>query len=95
MIGSKVFKRKVKEEVKKEAIMIGQQELKQEKCVTYLGEEIHEDGLEASIDATITARQGKIRGSIHALAALWGDYRMQVVGSTLGALDMFESCIVT
>ena len=40
--------------------MIGHQELKQEKCVTYLGEEIHEDGLEASIDATISARQGKI-----------------------------------
>ena len=89
------YKKKVQEEVKKEAIMIGHQELKQEKCVTYLGEEIHEDGLEASIDATITARQGKIRGSIYALAALWGDFRMQVVGGTLGALDMFESCIVS
>ena len=75
--------------------MVGTQELKQEKCVTYLGEEIHESGLEASIDATITARQGKIRGSIQALAALWGDHRMQLVGSTLGALDMYESCIVS
>ena len=60
-----------------------------------LGEEIHEDRLEASIDATITARQGKICGSIYALAALWGDFRMQVVGSTLGTLDMFEFCIVS
>ena len=58
-------------------------------------EEIHEDGLEASIDATITARQGKICGSIYALAALWGDFRMQVVGSTLGTLDMIEFCIVS
>ena len=63
--------------------------------MTYLGEEIHEDGLEASIDATINVRQGKIRGSIHALAALWNDHRMQVVGSTLGALEMFEACIVS
>jgi hypothetical protein len=30
-----------------EAIKIGLQELKREKCVTYLGKEIHEDGLEA------------------------------------------------
>ena len=75
--------------------MIGEQQLKRQKCVTYLGEEIHEAGLEASIEATIDARQGKIRASIHALAALWGDHRMQLVGSTLGALDIYESCIVS
>ena len=95
VVGSNSYKERIQEEIKKEAIMIGKQELKQEKCVTYLGEEIDENGLEASIDATITARQGKVRGSIHALAALWGDYRMQVVGGTLGALDMFESCIIS
>ena len=88
VVGSKKFKWKAKQEVQKETIMIGKQELKQEKCVTYLGEKIHEDGSEASIDATINARQGKVRGSIHALAALWGDHRMQLVGSTLGALDI-------
>ena len=56
--------------------------------MTYLGDEIHKDGLEASIEVTITTKQGKIRGSIYALAALWGDYRMQVVDSTLAALEM-------
>ena len=95
VVGSQKFKRKVEEETKKEAIMIGEQQLKRQKCVTYLGEEIHEAGLEASIEATIDARQGKIRASIHALAALWGDHRMQLVGSTLGALDIYESCIVS
>ena len=95
VIGGPNFKRRIQNEVEENPVMFGKILLKREQIVTYLGDEIHEDGLEASVEATIKARQGKVRGSLQALAALWGDYRMQVVGGVVGALEMFETCIIS
>ena len=95
VMGSPEYKDAIEREVQKTPIMFGEVALKRESCVTYLGDELHEGGLEASVEATIQARQGKVRGSIQALCALWGDYRMQVVGGAVGAIKVFEACIVS
>ena len=75
--------------------MFGKIQLNRARVVTYLGDEIHEDGLEASITATIEARRGKVRGSMFQLVALWGDYKAQVVGGVLGAINLFDACVVS
>ena len=95
VVGATKFKKHVEEETKEDPIMLGETELKRAKCVTYLGDEIHEDGLSESIEATIQARRGKVRGSVFGLVGLWGDYRAQVVGGVLGAIQLYEACIVS
>ena len=95
VIGNQRFKEDVEDETRNDPIMFGEIELKREKCVTYLGDELHEDGLSASIEATILSRRGKVRGAVFGLVALWGDYRAQVVGGVLGAIALYEACIVS
>ena len=95
VIGTSKFKKEVEEETKDDPIMFGEIKLKRAECVTYLGDEIHEDGLTASVEATILARRGKVRGSIYGLVGLWTDYRAQLVGGVLGAIELYEACIVS
>ena len=95
VIGHPQFKEQVEEETKEDPIMFGEIELKRASCVTYLGDEIHEDGLAASVEATILARRGKVRGAVFGLVSLWGDYRAQVVGGVLGAIKLYEACVVS
>ena len=63
--------------------------------VTYLGDELSEGGLAESVEATIQVREAKVKGAIYELKALSEDYRMQVVGGMLGALDIYNTCIVS
>ena len=46
-----------------------------------------------SVEATIIARV-EVRGAIYELVALWEDYRLQVVGGTIGAISTLEICII-
>jgi hypothetical protein len=93
VVGNSKYK-EVREQTKNYPIMFGEIELKRAVCVTYLGDEIHEDGLAASVEATILARRGKVQGSVFGLVGLWSDYRAQVVGGVLGAIHLYEACIV-
>ena len=52
VLGATRFKRHVEEETNEDPILLGETELKRAKCVTYLGDELHEDGLSESIEAT-------------------------------------------
>ena len=74
--------------------MFGQILLQRKAVVTYLGDELSEGGLAASVEATIKARESKVKGAIYELKALCEDHRMQVVGGVLGALDIYNTCIV-
>ena len=95
VVGTPKFKKKVKEETEEDPIMFGDIELKRAECATYLGDELHENGLAASIEATILSRRGKVRGSMFGLVGLWGDYRAQVIGGVLGAMQLYDACIVS
>lgn len=93
--GSRQFKKLVEEETKEDPIMLGSIPLQRKAAVTYLGDELSEGGLAASVDATIEAREAKVKGAIYELKYLCEDYRMQVVGGMLGAICIFNSCIVS
>ena len=61
--GSKKYKDKVKEELELTPLKFGEFNMKQEKTIKYLGMQLHEDGMAASIQATVEERSGKIRGA--------------------------------
>ena len=55
----------------------------------YLGDMIHQDGLAASIEATVEERVGRITAAGHEIKAVMDDYNSQSTqtsGSTLGDL---------
>ena len=89
------FMNEVEAETKENPVKFGEVELKRAECVTYLGDELHEDGLSATIEATILARREKVKGSIYSLVGLWRDYRDQVIGGVLGAIQLYKTCIVS
>ena len=93
--GSSQYKQQVEEETKEDPIMFGSIPLQRKAVVTYLGDELSEGGLAESVEATILAREAKVKGAILELKALCEDYRMQVVGGMLGALDIYNTCIVS
>ena len=68
--------------------------LERSESLTYLGEIIHESGLAASVSATVDLRVSRVRGAIFEIKALCEDYRMQICGGMVGAINLFEACIV-
>ena len=60
----------------------------------YLGDLIHKDGLEASVEATLSDRWGRIISVTHEIKAVMDDYRMQAVGGMIGALDLCNLAVV-
>ena len=92
--GSSKFKQQMEQKMRDDPIMFGDIQLQRKTVVTYLGDELSEGGLAASVEATIKAREAKVIGAIYELKALCEDYRMQVVGGVLGAIDIYNTCIV-
>ena len=74
--------------------MLGKIVMKEKLQEKYLGDILDSNGLKESVEATIKAREPKIKGSIYELRALTEDYRMQAVGGCQSALDLYESCII-
>ena len=50
--------------------------------------------LSAIVEATVELRVSRVRGAIFEIKALCEDYRMQICGGMVGAINLFESCIV-
>ena len=94
VFGPEKFKEEVRTETEKTPIICGEIKMNQKKQEKYLGDILDERGLAASVEETVRARLGKVRGAILELTALSQDFRMAVVGGTMGALDIWEICIV-
>ena len=62
-------------------LMFGEFLANRKKSDKYLGQTIHEDGLEASVEATIKERTGKIKGAIYLTKSVIETYQMQGVGA--------------
>ena len=55
---------------------------------------LHEDGIEASIRATVEERAGKIRGATFEVSALIEDFRMAALGGLMGAWILWEKALI-
>ena len=94
LLGNKKYTRCIVSETNKQPLMVGKVTLKRSESLTYLGEIIHESGLAASASATVDRRVARVRGAIFEVKALCEDYRMQICGGMVGAINLFEACIV-
>ena len=94
VFGSKNYKKEVEKETIEDPLRVGDVKLEESKSMTYLGEVLHQDGLAASVDSTVELRVAKVRGAVFEIKQLCEDFRMQICGSMVGALHLYESCIV-
>ena len=94
VFGNEKFKARVESDVKEAPVMLGKVVLKEKESEAYLGDILSSQGLRASTEASIKDRGAKVKGSIYELRSLVEDFRMQVVGGTTAAMDLYESCVV-
>ena len=94
VVGNKKSRQETISETDEYPLMVGKVVLERSQSLTYLGEILHENGLAASASATIDLRVARVRGAIFELKAVCEDYRMQVCGGMVGAINLYESCIV-
>ena len=94
LIGSKKLKKNVRKEIEVNPFVLGKVAIKEKVCDKYLGDILSSGGVADSIDATVDEREGRVKGAIRELAALCEDFRMQITGGMMGALDLYESCII-
>ena len=69
-------------------------ETKRKKMDKYLGEMFHEEGLAASVNASIDDRMGKVKASMYEVAAIVDDFRMQAVGGMVSAWELWNLAII-
>ena len=75
-------------------LVFGDFPAKRKSCDKYLGQILHEDGLEASVKETIKERTGKIKGAIFLTKTIVETYQMQGIGAMAAAKTLWEGAIV-
>jgi hypothetical protein len=95
VFGSNKFMDMAEHVIFKAPVMMGSIVMTEKKSEKYLGDILCSEGLRASVKASIEDRAGKVKGSNYELRALIEDFRMQAVGGTAAAIDLYESCIVS
>ena len=94
IFGSKKYKKEVEKETLENPLQVGEVKLERNESMTYLGEVLHQDGLAASVDSTVEGRAAKVRGAVFEIKSLCEDFRMQICGGMVGAIQLYESGIV-
>ena len=94
LFGKKKEVAEAQEEVKLSPIMCGDFMTKEKDVDKWLGDMFHKEGLAASVMATIKSREAKVKGACYEAAAIVEDWRAQVVGGFMSAIDLFELAIV-
>ena len=75
-------------------LSIGNQMIKAKVQDKYLGDILHEGGLEKSVEATISDRYGKTFAAINEIGVVMSDFRIDAIGGLKAGLDIFELCVI-
>ena len=75
----------VNEELKSMPLKLGNLIVKQKPADKYLGQILHSDGVKASVNATISDREGRIKGAIFEVQSIIEQFEMQAIGGLMGA----------
>ena len=94
MFGGKKELAMAREEISKSPIMCGQFKTKEKVVDKWLGDMFHQDGLPASVRATIEEREAKVKGTCYEAVAIVEDWRAQVIGGFRSAIHLFEMAII-
>ena len=74
--------------------MCGELEVKTKEADKWLGQQLAEGGLADSVEATVAAREAKIKGAAMEIISIVKDWRTEVVGGMETALLLWEACVV-
>ena len=85
---------KIKNEINRHPLKYKNSIIKEKDKEKYLGEMIHNGGLESSINATINDRKGRVKNAIFELNAIIEDTRMMVIGGALSAIKIWNMGIM-
>jgi exonuclease III len=94
VIGSKGQKEEVSKELTKNPLMCGNIETKETEADKWLGQFMSAKGLSDSVQKTVEAREGKIKGACLEIASIVEDWRSQAVGGMETALLLWEACVI-
>ena len=94
VMGTPKQKQLIKVELEKTPLMCGEIQMKLVDKVKWLGQMLSTDGLADSVDATVTAREGKIEAGSLKIAQIISDWRTHLVGGMETARFLWESCCV-
>ena len=94
VIGNKEYQKKIAREVLETPIMFGNIVTKMKVSDKYLGDIIHSEGLDASVEATVEDRMGRITSATHEIKAIMDDYRIQAIGGMMGAWDLWNLAVI-
>ena len=92
--GSKKFKEKAEDDIKKQPLMFGNFEQKQREHDKYLGQILHGGGLEQSALATVQDRAGRVKGATMEVRSIIEDFQMQAIGGMMAAWELWEKAII-
>jgi hypothetical protein len=91
---SKRYITKVRDIVKKEPIMLGDQVTQPSEAKVYLGDVLAEgSSLAASTEATAMRNMARCRGALYEVRSIMEDFRIQAIGGMAGAWDLWEAGI--
>ena len=79
---------------KEKSMKIGQDIIKAKIKDDYLGDVIHEEGLEKCVESTILKRYGRIFSSIIEVSSILDDFRIDSIGGLEAGLEIFEMAII-
>ena len=94
LFGKKCEVVKAREEVARSPIMCGNFVTEEKVSDKWLGDTFHQDGLAASVMATVLEREPKIKAACYEAAAIVEDWRAQCLGGFCSAMDLFELAIL-
>ena len=94
VFGSEEYKKKMETEEKIMPLTFGEFVVKAKKSDKYLGQILHEDGLEESVKATIKERSAKVKGAIYATKQIIDTFQMQAMGGMMAAKHLWEGAII-
>ena len=94
VFGSKSYKDKVNEQLETNPLYLGDFQVKRKESDRYLGQILHTNGVRASCEATITDREGKIKGATFEVQSIVEDFKMQAIGGMMTAWELWEKAMI-
>ena len=92
--GNKKDVKKTEDELKMNPIVFGHFVMERKKEDKYLGQVLHEDGLAASVDATVASRAGKFKGAMFEIRSVIEEFSMQAMGGMMAAKTLLERALL-
>ena len=85
---------RVEDELKLNPIEFGKFRMSRKIEDKYLGQIIHEDGLAASVAATVASRTGRFKGAVFEIRSVIEEFSMQSMGGMMAAKTLLERALL-